>query len=49
MTEKLGARPRKVASLYVGRRDNGKLLYSGKVRTGYTDMTAHELRSGLIR
>src|SRR3954467_15277871 len=25
--EKLGARPRKVASLYVGRRQNGKLLY----------------------
>ncbi|MGY4408733.1 DNA ligase D-like protein (predicted ligase) [Bradyrhizobium sp. LB7.1] len=37
--EKLGARPRKVASLYVGRRENGKLLYAGKVRTGYTETT----------
>src|SRR3954464_196014 len=45
--EKLGARPRKVASLYVGRRQNGKLLYAGKVRTGYTETTARELRERL--
>src|SRR3954469_1279256 len=45
--EKLGARPRKVASLYVGRRQNGKLLYAGKVRTGYTETTARELRGRL--
>src|SRR5438270_3532080 len=45
--EKLGARPRKVASLYVGRRENGKLLYAGKVRTGYTETTARELRERL--
>ncbi|WP_439409632.1 DNA ligase D [Bradyrhizobium sp. DASA03076] len=42
--EKLGARPRKVASLYVGRREEGKLLYAGKVRTGYTEASARELR-----
>lgn len=45
--EKLGARPRKVASLYVGRHENGKLLYAGKVRTGYTETTAPELRERL--
>jgi bifunctional non-homologous end joining protein LigD len=45
--EKLGVRPRKVASLYVGRRDEGKLLYAGKVRTGYTETTARELREKL--
>lgn len=45
--EKLGANPRKIASLYVGRRENGKLLYAGKVRTGYTETTARELREKL--
>jgi bifunctional non-homologous end joining protein LigD len=45
--EKLGAHPRKVASLYVGRRAKGKLLYAGKVRTGYTEATARELRERL--
>jgi bifunctional non-homologous end joining protein LigD len=45
--EKLGARPRKVASLYVGRRDGGKLLYAGKVRTGYAEASARELRERL--
>lgn len=45
--EKLGADPRRVASLYVGRRENGKLVYAGKVRTGYTETTARELRERL--
>jgi bifunctional non-homologous end joining protein LigD len=45
--EKLGAHPRKVASLYVGRREGGKLLYAGKVRTGYTETNARELRERL--
>jgi bifunctional non-homologous end joining protein LigD len=45
--EKLGAHPRKVASLYVGRREGGKLLYAGKVRSGYTETTARELRERL--
>src|SRR3954447_7756102 len=45
--EKLGAKPRKIASLYVGRREGGKLVYAGKVRTGYTETTARELRERL--
>src|SRR6195952_2236981 len=45
--EKLGAKPRKIASLYVGRREGGKLVYAGKVRTGYTEATARELRERL--
>lgn len=45
--EKLGAHPRKVASLYVGRRENGRLVYAGKVRTGYTETTAREVREKL--
>ncbi|UPK31028.1 DNA ligase D [Bradyrhizobium sp. 195] len=45
--EKLGAHPRKIASLYVGRRENGKLNYAGKVRTGYTEAAARELRERL--
>jgi bifunctional non-homologous end joining protein LigD len=31
--EKLGARPRKIASLYVGRREGDRLLYAGKARS----------------
>src|SRR3954453_5933324 len=45
--EKLGARPRKIASLYVGRCERGKLLYAGKVRSGYTETNARELRERL--
>lgn len=45
--EKLRAHPRKIASLYVGRRENGKLIYAGKVRTGYTETTAREVREKL--
>jgi bifunctional non-homologous end joining protein LigD len=45
--EKLSAKPRKIASLYVGRREGGKLVYAGKVRTGYTESTARELRERL--
>ncbi|MCK1716067.1 MULTISPECIES: DNA ligase D [unclassified Bradyrhizobium] len=45
--EKLGAHPREIASLYVGRRENGRLLYAGKVRTGYTETTAREVRERL--
>jgi bifunctional non-homologous end joining protein LigD len=33
--EKLGAHPRQVASLYVGRREGAKLLYAGKVHRLY--------------
>jgi bifunctional non-homologous end joining protein LigD len=45
--EKLGARTRRVASLYVGRREGDQLLYAGKVRTGYTEKSARELRERL--
>jgi bifunctional non-homologous end joining protein LigD len=45
--EKLGARPRKVASLYIGRWDGDRLLYAGKVPTGYTEEVARELRERL--
>jgi bifunctional non-homologous end joining protein LigD len=45
--EKLGAKPRKIASLYVGCREGNKLLYAGKVRTGYTESIARELREKL--
>jgi bifunctional non-homologous end joining protein LigD len=45
--EKLGAKPRRIASLYVGKRENGKLLYAGKVRSGYTERAAREVRERL--
>jgi bifunctional non-homologous end joining protein LigD len=46
--EKLGASPRKVASLYVGRWDSERLLYAGKVGTSYTEMVARDLPSASI-
>jgi bifunctional non-homologous end joining protein LigD len=45
--EKLGAKPRKIASLYLGRREGDKLLYAGKARSGYTEAIARELREKL--
>jgi bifunctional non-homologous end joining protein LigD len=45
--EKLGAVPRRVASLYIGRRQNGRLLYAGKARSGYTLESAERLREML--
>jgi bifunctional non-homologous end joining protein LigD len=45
--EKLGAKPRKIASLYIGRRDGDALVYGGKVRSGYTEEIARELRERL--
>src|SRR3954453_14471527 len=45
--EKLGARPRKIASLYVGRWEGERLLYVGKAPSGYTDKVARELRERL--
>jgi bifunctional non-homologous end joining protein LigD len=45
--EKLGARPRKIASLYVGRREGDQLLYAGKARSGYTEAIAREMRERL--
>lgn len=37
-------RPRKIASLYIGRREGGQVVIPGKVRTGYTETNAGELR-----
>jgi bifunctional non-homologous end joining protein LigD len=45
--EKLGAKPRRIASLYVGRREGDKLLYAGKVRSGYTEAVARDVRERL--
>jgi bifunctional non-homologous end joining protein LigD len=45
--EKLGAKPRKIASLYLGRREGDKLLYAGKARSGYTERVAREVREKL--
>ena len=45
--EKLGARPRRIASLYIGRRGGDRLLYAGKARSGYTHKIAQLLRERL--
>ena len=45
--EKLGASPRKIASLYVGRWEGGRLLYAGKARSGYTEEIARDVRERL--
>jgi bifunctional non-homologous end joining protein LigD len=45
--EKLGARPRRIASLYVGRREGDRLLYAGKVQSGYSLEAAREVREAL--
>ncbi|MFL4983676.1 MAG: DNA ligase D [Xanthobacteraceae bacterium] len=45
--EKLGAKPRKIASLYLGRREGDRLLYAGKARSGYTETIARDVRERL--
>jgi bifunctional non-homologous end joining protein LigD len=45
--EKLGAMPRRIASLYIGRREGERLLYAGKIRTGYTEEAARHVREYL--
>lgn len=45
--EKLGAHPRRIASLYIGRREGDRLLYAGKARTGYTLDAARRVRERL--
>jgi bifunctional non-homologous end joining protein LigD len=42
--EKLGARPRRIVSLYLKRREGDRLVYAGKARTGYTESVAREVR-----
>ncbi|MER9937373.1 DNA ligase D [Mesorhizobium sp. M0088] len=45
--EKLGAHPRRIASLYIGRREGNRLLYAGKARSGYTLSAAKLVRERL--
>jgi bifunctional non-homologous end joining protein LigD len=45
--EKLGAKPRRIASLYLGRWEGKRLLYAGKARSGYTNEDLHEIRERL--
>ena len=45
--EKLGAHPRRIASLYIGRREGERLLYAGKAPSGYTEDVAREVRERL--
>jgi bifunctional non-homologous end joining protein LigD len=44
---KTGAKPRRIASLYVGPREGNRLLYAGKVPSGYTEAVARDLRERL--
>lgn len=45
--EKLGAQPRRIACLYLGRREGDRLVYAGKAQTGYTLAAAREVRERL--
>ena len=45
--EKLEAKPRRVASLYLGRHEGARLLYAGKAQSGYTLDDAIEVRERL--
>lgn len=45
--EKLGAKPRRIASLYLGRYEDGRLLYGGKAQTGFKTEQLYELREKL--
>ena len=45
--EKLGANPRRIASMYLGRWEGGKLLYAGKAQTGFTQKALYDLRERL--
>jgi bifunctional non-homologous end joining protein LigD len=45
--EKLGAKPRRMASFYIGRWEDGLLLYAGKVQGGFTYEEARAVRERL--
>jgi bifunctional non-homologous end joining protein LigD len=45
--EKLGAKPRRIASLYLGQRKDGQLLYAGKAQTGFTNAQLYAIRERL--
>lgn len=46
-TETRGSKPRRIASLHIGRWEGKRLLYGGKVGTGFSDQVAHTLRETL--
>jgi len=45
--EKLGAKPRRIASLYIGRHEGERLLYASKAQSGYSEADAREVRERL--
>jgi bifunctional non-homologous end joining protein LigD len=45
---KLGAKPRRIASLCIGRREGDRLVYAGKVQSGYSLPVAQEVREALV-
>jgi len=45
--EKLGASPRRIASLYLGRWEGDQLYYAGKAQTGFQQRMLYELRERL--
>lgn len=45
--EKLGAKPRRIASFYIGRWHGKQLLYAGKVQTGFKTESLYEIREAL--
>jgi bifunctional non-homologous end joining protein LigD len=45
--EKLGAKPRRIASFYIGRWEGSRLLYAGKVQGGFTMDETREVRERL--
>ncbi|TIP73326.1 MAG: DNA ligase D [Mesorhizobium sp.] len=45
--EKLGARPPRIASLYLGRHDGNRIRYAGKAQSGYSLTDAREVRERL--
>jgi bifunctional non-homologous end joining protein LigD len=45
--EKLGAKPRRIASLYLGRHKGSRLLYAGKAQTGFAMDEMREIRERL--
>src|SRR5436190_2031456 len=47
LVEKLGASPRCIASLYLGRREGDRLLYAGKAQTGFDIGEMREIRERL--
>jgi bifunctional non-homologous end joining protein LigD len=45
--EKLGAKPRRIASLYLGKWEGDRLLYAGKAETGFKQADLYRLRERL--